>query len=516
MKKLFISVLALSMSLAGFSQDIYQVAELSTTDLNGTARYVGMGGAMGALGGDLSTMASNPAAIGLYRRSDMALTGSLVVQPGANKFDGEGNKHASFDQAGFVYSMRVADEGLQFLNLGVNYRKQRDFNQLVNSVMDMSNARYASQTWQLSDLCNFWRGSDNATPLAYMARKNYLIGDKSSGYSPYDADATYYSKWRKGSNSAIDFNLSTNIDNQFYIGLTATVYNVEMKSYTAYGEDLIAYDADDKPYDDGVYDIGNECRLTGTGYDMKLGVIVRPIFESNFKIGLSLTTPTYYDLRYRNNAWLSSETSWGKYDKEAWYDYDYKIRTPWKVNLSMGNTFFDQLALGVEYEFADRSSSSVSYGDSWDSWDGWYDYDDEKDHELNRQIDKYLKGTHTIKAGMEWNIANTVFVRGGYNHVTSAFDKDAYLNQFINSASIDAATYTDFMNLSAINRYTAGIGFKVGGFYADVAWQYQNQHGNLYTFYTTESGKPNEPNLCPRKRINLNKSQIMMTLGYRF
>ena len=55
----------------GMAQTIYDGAKLTGKDLNGTARFVGMGGAMGALGGDISTMGTNPAGIGLYRSSDV-------------------------------------------------------------------------------------------------------------------------------------------------------------------------------------------------------------------------------------------------------------------------------------------------------------------------------------------------------------------------------------------------------------------------------------------------------------
>lgn len=57
----------------GMAQTIYDGAKLTGKDLNGTARFVGMGGAMGALGGDISTMGTNPAGIGLYRSSDVIL-----------------------------------------------------------------------------------------------------------------------------------------------------------------------------------------------------------------------------------------------------------------------------------------------------------------------------------------------------------------------------------------------------------------------------------------------------------
>ena len=84
------------------AQDLYKVEALSGSDLNGTARYVGMGGAMSALGADLSVMGSNPAGIGMYRRSDIAFTGSATVQPNGQAFADIDKARGSFDQAGFV------------------------------------------------------------------------------------------------------------------------------------------------------------------------------------------------------------------------------------------------------------------------------------------------------------------------------------------------------------------------------------------------------------------------------
>ena len=44
----------LAMATAG-AQNAYDAERLLGNDLNGTARFVGMGGAMGALGGDAET-----------------------------------------------------------------------------------------------------------------------------------------------------------------------------------------------------------------------------------------------------------------------------------------------------------------------------------------------------------------------------------------------------------------------------------------------------------------------------
>ena len=59
----FASMLMASMTAA--AQETYQDAKLAAPQLTGTARYVGMGGAMEALGADISTISSNPAGVGL-------------------------------------------------------------------------------------------------------------------------------------------------------------------------------------------------------------------------------------------------------------------------------------------------------------------------------------------------------------------------------------------------------------------------------------------------------------------
>ena len=74
MKK-YLALGALFLAASASAQNIYQNAEISSTsDVIGTSRYVSMGGAMGALGADISAIGNNPAAIGLFRKSDISLT----------------------------------------------------------------------------------------------------------------------------------------------------------------------------------------------------------------------------------------------------------------------------------------------------------------------------------------------------------------------------------------------------------------------------------------------------------
>ena len=126
--------------------------------------------------------------------------------------------------------------------------------------------------------------------------------------------------------------------------------------YTSYTENL----NDDKGADNGGYTLDNYYRLEGTGMDLKLGVIVRPIESSPFRLGFAVHTPTWYDLRESYNATLSSDIL--AYEKPyiqtlsdflvtPEYDYltyDYNLTTPWKFNVSAGTTFAGAVAVGAE------------------------------------------------------------------------------------------------------------------------------------------------------------------------
>ena len=66
MKKIItLAVLGMLGAVPVSAQTVYDAANIANKDLNGTARFVSMGGAMGALGGDISTIATNPAGIGI-------------------------------------------------------------------------------------------------------------------------------------------------------------------------------------------------------------------------------------------------------------------------------------------------------------------------------------------------------------------------------------------------------------------------------------------------------------------
>ena len=185
------------------------------------------------------------------------------------------------------------------------------------------------------------------------------------------------------------------------------------------------------------------------------------------------------------------------------------------MNIGLATTFGRNIALDAEYEISRYTGASISYPD-YDSYSDWWGTtSNTKDRELNNEIDNWLKPVHTFRVGVEAKLAPSFYGRLGYNYVSSAFKDDAYLNLFTASSSYYNRTNTDYVNLGDINRVTAGLGYRGRNVYFDIAYQYQHQGGTAYAFNYIENGD-NTTNRLQGQKVNLNRHNIMMTLGFKF
>ena len=534
-RKSILALAALTFCGSMSAQDIYKVETFSGSDLNGTSRFVGMGGAMSALGADLSTMGQNPAGIGLYRRSDVALTGSATVQPNGTSFCDIDKARASFDQAGFVYACNVGGKTLKYVNFGFNYQKRRNLKNYIG-LDNVQTQGGMSQSWQMMDLAygsNGWLdlGTDNGrgmtTPFAcvgYDAQMIAPVRDENGNitdYEPSNAQDYSYHRAQWGGIQQYDFNVSFNWKHQFYAGVTLGVYNVDMHTGTWYGENIIETDANGGVAATHPYYMTNSEAVTGTGFDLKFGFIVRPLEDSPFRLGLSFSTPVFYDLTqssylYMNSPYEYTDNKGNTYSNTEADgqidDYNYRIRTPWKLNISMGTTVGNYLALGAEYEISRYTGAQVRYPDT-DDW-GYTYTSSTRDKDLDAEIDHFMKPVSTFRVGAELKLAQGVFARLGYNYVSAPFKDDAYLNLFTASPSYYYSTNTDYVNLGDINRVTAGLGYRGKHFYADLAYQYQRQQGTVYAFHVPQENS--ELNRLQGQKVDLNRNNVMLTVGFKF
>ena len=546
MKKLYISAALVSAlaALPATAQDIYKIEQLSSTDLNGDARYIGMGGAMSALGANLSAMSTNPASSALYRKSDFSTTASLLNQ--SNRADNLSNSSvnntkASLDQMGFVYSLYLDGGNLRFVNMGFNYKKSKNFstNGLLHMV-PMPTGNNLSQSLlmrQLAPTGNGWLdlgnsgGRASTSPYANVGYEVFMIdpvrdqNKRVTDYKHSQADAYHQSRQNEGGIQAYDFNLAFNFNDRFYFGANLGVYSVNYESWGNYEEQNLREDGSYFTSASGerkTFIMKHYEQIMGSGVDAKFGAIVRPFAESNFRLGLSVTTPTLYSLETNNRLHMSSPYGHTDTKTNTYYEYtenqisvsnDYRIVAPWKVNFSLGTTIGRRVALGVEYEIVDHTTAQARVVD--DNYEAFEWSPGRQDDALQNEIDTHLRDIHTLRLGMEVLATPNFSVRAGYNFVSSPFAKNAYLNMLVNGQSRRYSTAPDYINYGNTHRATFGVGYHTGGFYLDAAFLYQLQSADMYAFHYNRDPHA-AANELPAQHLNLRRSTFTLTAGFRF
>ena len=524
MKKL-LSISVLFCSLSAVAQDTFMNEQTlnNSEDVIGTARFVGMGGAMGALGADMSVISWNPAGIGLYRKNDVAITfGGLW---GKSHIEEERRGAGTLDQVGLVYNIKTDSEICPYVNLAFNYQKNKNF--FANFYADNYDLGGLSQMDQLAELANFDLASSyNLAGLVY--RNNALTpvpGATGKYYNKFNGHFNNYMHHSEGSLRAWDFNVSTNIKDRFYLGFTFGVNNIDYSAITDYYESS-SYINDEGIEKFGDYSIWNDYRITGYGINFKLGGIVRPFEDNSFRVGLVVESPTWYKLKSDIYMDYTDEAVNPVVRSKMEESYlEYNICTPWKFRATMGSTIGSMFAWDVDYEYANYASMSQRYPKYYDTYGGI------KDLDMNRHMRQNLKGVHTIRAGVEVRPVSPLAFRLGYNFTTSAYDKDAHFDQvyldgdFFNSPALDYTTRTNFMVTKPAHILCLGMGYKWKHFYFDLAYKIRHQKADFFAFddsFTApgtdfSNGNPTlESAYLDAVPVDLTRHSITCTLGVKF
>lgn len=525
-KKLSIMALAVLVAAGAGAQTVYDATNIAQKDLNGTARFVGMGGAMSALGGDISTIGTNPAGIGIYRSNDAMLTFGYSITGTESNYGGstfEMNKSRwNLDNIGFVLSTKMSNIApLRYVNFGFNYHKAKSFyrNMTMQGMMGGIDGQFVSQVnsmagqFQNAPNVDFGNSNvfynDDAGWLGALGWNGFLLDDKGYAVVPGEVDG-YFRSNERGGIDEYDFNVAFNVNDRFYFGLTIGAYDVEYSKYSLWDE--LYLDNKGNSLGEG-YSLESFNRISGAGFDMKFGVIMRPFEYSPLRLGLSIHTPTFYRLTYTTGALLNANLKMTNNETGVEYmenvvvntqDYldgrdmgrDFHLRTPWVVNASVGYTVGNYLALGAEYEYEDYSTMKFRYpGGEEMAWE-------------TGEADLCMKAVHTARVGLEYKPVSAFSLRAGYNYSSAAFRSDAIKALPSNSINTD----TDFANNRSMNTFTLGIGYRGSLLYADLAYKYDFYKADFYPFYNDING----PVTPPSTVVTNTRSQVLLTLGVRF
>lgn len=507
MKKILYLLLLFIPAQAVMAQNSYDVMRFINDDLSGTARFVSMGGAMSALGADISVTSTNPGGIGLYRSNDAVASIGLHSVENKSNFLGcttkDNRTNVAFDNIGFVFSTNHGANNIKYVNFAFNYRHRNSFYNNMEIAGSLTNGdnNYFSQQYELDtfykisgdyiDYDDYY--SLNYPWLGLLTSTSGLIDD--DGYLKYVPDGIggyypthmNYLSSEKGGVDDIDLTISCNVNDMLYLGFTLTASNVDYTRTAEYTEYCDLYD---------YYTIQNRYNVSGNGFGLKLGAIVRP-FESPFKVGFALHSPTWYGLTDRTSAAMIGTTGevwdtrdYDAYGEDLFVDYDYT--TPWRMNLSASYTFDTFAAVNAEYEYVDYSTAGLEYTDGVDM------------HELNDEIESNMKAQHIFRIGALFNLDKNFSMRCGYNYISAPFKESAAKTEF---KMYD--TSTEFMNRYETNVYTLGLGYAGKSFYLDVAYKFAMQKAHFYNYYDSEY-------VNPAADVDITRQSLIMSMGFRF
>lgn len=543
--------------------DGYQFAQ---PDLKGTARFMSMGGAFGALGGDLTTLSQNPAGIGVYRSHEIGFTLNLDVQQSTS--DAQGLKTTDnqtkflLNNIGGVASVRLNSSTFPNFNFGFTYNKAVSFNRrfkgtvpvlsnsLSNYIAGISNSEGITvpdlQSGGGYDPYNPTDGGYAAPWLSILGFDSYLITPQGDGDKP-----DWYGQWgnvtagtgsfgveEKGHVNEYNIALGGNIANVVYWGMDFGIIDLDYSLTTLWGESLTGAYVDDNQQGlartTANWQMTNLYSASGNGFNYKLGVIVKPIQE--LRIGLAFHTPTWYNIDERYMARVNykygldhvrgtyAETNGGVPGSNS-----FNFRTPWRVIASLAGVIGNKFIISADYEWCAYDKMHFSYSDGDDYYYGDYpdypDYpyypyysstrsslnpQDDPFYATNNDIKDIYQTTHTLRVGAEYRVTPQFSVRAGYSFVSSPVRAKARDNEM---SIFTTGTNTSYRFDNTTNYVTCGLGYRFKHFYVDLAYVYKHMSSDWHA-YTPDPQSPQIPS--PQAKLSLNNSQVVLSAGVRF
>ena len=516
---LFILLAAMQSLQAQVPEDAIR---MSWTTPRGTARAMAIGGAVGALGGDITSTFVNPAGLGFYK------TGEFVLSPGftmnsikSGYFNtNEKGKKSAFDYGvtGFVYGhgKRYGRWTSNAISLAIN--RTANFN---NSVYYKGTNPYSSfseafaEEFAQSGLPIDVRLYDAPLNMGTkLANYTYLIDTLSVdgrievvGLPQRDAilagtQGVFNQEKRidsKGGITEIALGFGTNMDDKVYLGfgLGLPILNYSRTS-TLFEED--ASGITDNNFNNATY-VENQS-VKGFGVNAKLGLIVKP--ANSLRLGLGIHTPTIYALQENNTGSITADLEnyfpTGQQIRVATTDsiytangvfiptYKYDFVSPWKFILSAAYVLREVEDVTQQRGFITADVEYVTHGSSSFKPETG-DIDQSYYSAVNEATKQLYKGTFNFRVGGELKF-NTLMTRLGFAYYGNPYQDNSVLK-------------ANRMNLSG------GLGYRNKGFFADLTYVHALNRDVNFPYRLGD--KPNS-----FAELKESSGNIMMTVGIKF
>jgi hypothetical protein len=467
-----------------------ELLKYSLTDVNGTARSIGVGGAFSTVGADLSCATSNPAGLGLYRSTEISLSLGGVLNSNKATFSNttvSANKlNINLPHVGAVFAIPIkTSRGTNFLQLGIVYNRLADFGSVkefkgINSYNSKVDVFYNEIT--STNLPILYQ---NYAPGTVQAWNTYLLDTLPGGTffkrvnGPVTQSGSYI---EKGGSNEMNIALSGNINDKFYVGAAVGIPWMNYERSKIYNEEIVQYDS---TYGFKSFSQSDFYKVSGVGLNLKLGIIVKPL--PFWRIGTSITTPSaYFKLQETNNSAMTSvidgtaQTYTFASDTFSSEPYRFSYSRPLKATFGTSFIISKWGFVSVDYELNDYKHIGLGFDD-----------DQPLTNSFNQDFRKLYGIGHTIRAGAEfsWNVLR---VRAGYQWNSTPFQSGVGVKGY------DLQRQT----------FSGGLGYRGKLIFADLAFAH-TMGGDFTSLYRATANEP----------VLLNKftnNRLVLTVGFKF
>lgn len=476
-------ILIFSFLLSGvFAQNQTDALRYSQIEFGGTARSMGVAGAFGAVGGDFSTLSTNPAGMGFYRSSEFTISPAINHSVTNSTFFGENHEESQYDIAlqnfGVILSFTQHGKysGWNNFQFGIGKNRLIDFNNGIHTEgFNTETSILTGYADYANNFGNVGKAPDNMYAFdTYLAYETDLL---------FDRDTTNAYLWTvdlpggqvtqriitetRGYIDEMTISFSGNYKNRLYFGTTIGVPTIDYTREVIYKE----FDTQNNSEYFNSLTRTETLHTTGTGINLKLGMIFRA--TKWLRLGAAYHTPTFYNDMQDN--WTAHMTS--TFDNGDHYSsgtpqgkYNYELETPARLIGSAAFFIGQNGFLSIDYETVDYSSAKLS-SDGGDFSDA------------NNNIHDLYSKQNNLRIGTEWRFDNFYF-RGGYANYGSA---------------ADGTTIKEFKTL--------GLGYKTRYFGLDLAFVNSEYDSDYYIYdagYVPSASNTHETN------------QFILTFSYKF
>lgn len=534
MKKIIYFVLfSMFVSTYAFAQGEVEAYRMSKRDLSGTARGLSMGGAFGALGGDMTGVGINPAGIAVYRGSEIVGTFTLNSTSNTVLNTTKSTSDPDLTNFGFVGTFYTRNELIPVINFGFGYNSQYSYDSHIFAAGGGSgNTSMMDYIASVSNRFNDGKGVNpealrfkhndkgdvtfdpfgaGANWLSIFGYNSYLINPVTNSspfrYRPLHNEGVY--RWLEmeemGRMNSYDFSVGMDIANKLSVGATLSVADVYYALSSQYSEEF------EKGTQNG-FDLRNKLVTQGAGAGAKLGLIYRPVHA--LRIGLAYHTPIWFVITDTFSAEMEDNVT--AYVTDPKYkpaitqtrDFynDYRFQTPDKWVVSLAGVLGSKALLSLDYELTNYKNMKFK--------GTMNDQDPNTRFTLqNQYITEDHKSASNVRAGMEYRFTPQFSMRLGYAWMQNPYESD-YKNGLKETATQGSTTI--YRIEGDTHFLTGGLGYRFDrNFYLDMAVVYKTQTDDLYPHSTVFADGKIAVDGAPYQ-LKSTALRGVLTLGYKF